>query len=202
MSHVTLINHTNEVVRLAIFKQPVRMATLGNIAWRIAEPPPGGQQVIEIPAEFSTFARYSTDPERPSELSAETAHVAFAETTAHFSIDSVSSQDRHAGGAVMTQRFTDLVLDEVRVVNNYGLGCLVAICKDGDPLYAPQVVWPGGLLMEDVRGSMYVSVVAQFTSKGSRLIDEEITQTQTELREGGTVTVTGSMWTGYALTVS
>ena len=111
MSHITLINHTDEVVRLAIFKQPVRMATLGSIAWRIAEPPPGGQQVIQIPADFSTYARYSTDPDRPSELSTETAHVAFAETTAHFTIDSLTSQDPHGGGAVMTQRFTDLVLN-------------------------------------------------------------------------------------------
>jgi hypothetical protein len=201
MSQITLINHTTEVVRLAIFKPSVRNPTLASIAWKVAAPPPGGSQTIEIPAPFEVVARYSANPADPANLSCRTAAVAFAETTARFAINAVTSQDRMTSGAVITQSFEDLVLNEVRIVNNYGIGCEVSLCKAGDAMYAPQVVWPGAQLMEDVRSAMCVAVVAQFTLGGQRLVQEEIGMTQTEVLEGGTVTVTGSMWKGYALTV-
>ncbi|AVP99245.1 hypothetical protein C7S18_19670 [Ahniella affigens] len=200
MPQITLRNQTNEVVRLAIFKTPVVNPNLASIAWRIAEPPPGGQQVIDIPSDFTVFGKYSNDFNDPSNLTVETAHVPFTETTAAFTIDSVISQDPSLHGAVIHQHFDGLVLNEVRITNNYGIGVLTAIAKGGDPLYAPQVIWPGGLFLEDVRGSLYVSVVAPFTGQGQRLVEEEISQTQTEVLEGGTITVSGSMWKGYALT--
>ncbi len=202
MSTITLRNNTQEVVRLAIFKTPVLNPTLSTIAWRVAEPPPGGTQTIVIPNDFSIFAQYSNDPTNPSNLCCETAHVPFAETTAAFSINGATSQDRRASGAVITQQFNGLVLNEVRVTNNYGIGTLTTIAKDGDAIYEPQVIWPGGLFLEDVRASFYVAVVAQFTTKGQRLVQEEFSQTQTEVLEGGTITVTGSMWNGYALSAS
>jgi hypothetical protein len=201
MSQITLINHTNEIVRLAIFKQSVRTPTLASIAWKVAAPPPGGRQTITIPSDFEVLARYSPNPANPADLSCSTAPVVFAETTALFNITAVTSQDQMSSGAVITQSFEDLVMNEVRVINQYGIGCEVSICKAGDALYAPQVVWPGALLMEDVRSSMYVAVVAQFTRSGQRLVQEEISLTQTEIQEGGAITVTGSMWNGYALTV-
>ena len=201
MSHITLINHTNGVVRLAIFRQSVRTPTLATIAWRIAVPPPGGgNEVIQIPLNFSVLARYSSRPANPSDLDTETAAVPFAETTAAFTIDAVESADHQASAAVITQRFTDLVLDEVRVVNNYSIGCEVRICQDGDPIYAPQVLWPGGLFIENIRSSFHVAVVSQSTASGQKLIDEEISQTRIEALEGSTIIVNGSMWTGYSLT--
>ncbi|MDZ4350163.1 MAG: hypothetical protein U1A22_11585 [Xanthomonadaceae bacterium] len=200
MSKITLINGTNEVVRLAIFKKAVLNPTLETIAWRVAEPPPGGTQIIEIPSDFEIFSQYSNNPSDPADLSVETAHVPFAETTAQFSIESVTSQDTRATGATIIQQFNNLVLNEVRVTNNYGIGTLTTIAKDGDAIYPPQVIWPGGLFMEDVRSSFYIAVVAQFTYKGQRLVQEEISQTQTEVLEGGSLRVEGSMWKGYALT--
>lgn len=202
MAQITLNNETQEVVRLALFKRPVINPTLSSIAWKVAAPPPGGSQVIDIPSGFEVYARYSADAENPANLTIRTMTVPFAETTARFSIDSVASQDRMTTGAVIAQRFDGLVMNEVRVVNNYGLGCEVSICKGGSPVYAPQVVWPGGLLIEDVRSSIYVSVVAQFTAAGQRLVQEEIGQTQTEVLEGGVLTVRGSMWRGYSITAA
>jgi hypothetical protein len=199
MSQITLINRTNELVRLAIFRQSVLNPTLASIAWKVAAPPPGGSQTIEIPAGFDVVARYSSNPSNPADLSCSTAPVAFTETTARFTINAVTSQDGMTSGAVITQSFEELVLNEVRVFNTYGIGCEVSIRKAGDALYAPQVVWPGAMLMEDVRSAMFVAVVAQFTRSGQRLVQEEISLTQTELLEGGVLTVTGSMWTGYAL---
>lgn len=85
--------------------------------------------------------------------------------------------------------------------NNFGVGVWGHITKDGDEIYPPQVIWPSGIRMEDIRSSYYVAVVAQFVNKGARLVDAEISVTECEVLEGGTVTVTGSMWTGYSISV-
>ncbi len=57
-------------------------------------------------------------------------------------------------------------------------------------------------MLEDIRSSLYLAVVAQFVYKGSRLVDEEISMTETEVLEGGTATVSGSKWTGYSIAAS
>lgn len=202
MSKITLINNTTETVRLALFKRPVLRPGLDVIAWKIVSPPPGGQAMVNIPENYGVMARYSGNPDDPSNLDTQTAVVAFSETTASFSIDAIASQDRHASGAVITQRFDDLVLNEVRVTNRYPIGVEVSILFDGDPIYAPQVVWPGGLLVEDIRGAIHAAVVAPFTGNGHRLVQAEYSQTQTEVREGGSLVVTGSMWKGYALSAA
>lgn len=199
MAHVTLVNRTNEMVRLALFMAPVLNPNLGSIAWMIASPPPGGSSVIEIPDDFAVQARYSSDPANPSHLDTETAAVAFAEFTASFAIEGVASGDAQATGAVIRQLFTDLVMNEVRVVNRYPIGVELSILKGGNPIHAPQVLWPGGMLMEDLRGSIHVAVVSQFAVAGERLVQEEISMARIDVLPGDTVVVTGSMWTGYAL---
>lgn len=201
MTHVTLVNRTNEVVRLALFMAPVLNPTLDTIAWKVVSPPPGGSTVIEIPDDFAVRARYSRDPANPSELDMQTAAVAFAEFTANFAIEGATSADGRAIGAVIRQQFTDLVMNEVRVVNHYPIGVELSILKDGSPIHAPQVLWPGAMSMEDIRGAIHVAVVSQFVFAGERLVQEEIGLTQVELPPNGTLVVTGSMWTGYALSV-
>jgi hypothetical protein len=59
-----------------------------------------------------------------------------------------------------------------------------------------------GLLTKGTRSSMYFTVVAQVAGKGQRLVQEEIDLTQIEVLEGGALTVSGSIWTGYALSDS
>jgi len=56
--------------------------------------------------------------------------------------------------------------------------------------------------MEDLRGPIHVAVVSQFTMAGERLVREEISMTQIDVRPGDTLVVTGSMWTGYALSLT
>lgn len=201
MAHVTLVNRTNEMVRLALFMAPVHDPNLGSIAWMIAEPPPGGSTTIEIPDDFAVQARYSSDPANPSHLDTETAAVAFAESTASFAIEGIASGDGQATGAVIRQLFTDLVMNEVRVVNHYPIGVELSILRGGRPIHAPQVLWPGGMWMEDVRGSIHVAVVSQFAVAGERLVQEEISMTRIDVQPGDTLAVTGSMWTGYALSL-
>jgi hypothetical protein len=200
VSTITLINQTDEVVRLAVYRKPVLNPGMGTIAWRIAEPPPGGQQTLQVPFEFETYARFSLDPNDPSALDNETAHLKFSETTARFDIESPVREDRRSSVPTIVQKFTDLYLNEVRITNLYGLGCQVVVAMDGAAIYPPQVVWPGSVLVEDVRGACYVAVVAPYTTAGERLVREELELTEIEALAGSVLTVRGSQWKGYSLT--
>jgi hypothetical protein len=207
MSQITILNQTSELVRVAIYKKPVLQPTLDTIAWQIVAPPPAGQSVVSIPAEFDAFAEYSLDlnnpdPTTPGATVYQTNVIPFNEMSARFVIGSVRSQDKQASGAVMSQVFNDLVLNEVRMENNFGVGVVSHVQKAGQDIYAPQVLWPGGVRMEDIRTTLYLAVVSQFLYQGGRLVDEEIQMTETPILEGGTATVTGSMWKGYAITTS
>ncbi len=207
MSQLTIINDSTDLVRIAIYKKPVLQPTLQTIAWQIVAPPPGGQTVVPIPEDYQAFAQYSLDlnnpnPTNPNITVYQTNVLPFNETSARFIISSVLSQDTQSSGAVLAQVFTDLVLNEVRMENNFGIGVLSHIQKAGQDIYAPQVLWPGGVRMEDLRTTFYLAVVGQFQYQGSNLVDEETQMTETPILEGGTATVTGSMWKGYSITTT
>ena len=112
---------------------------------------------------------------------------------------SVAGPPRKRRGA---QAFTDLVPSEVRVFNNFSIGAETTLHRGGDAIYEAQVIWPGSLFLENIESSMYVAVISQFTYKGQRLVQEELSLTETEVLEGGTLIVTGSMWTGYFLSAA
>jgi hypothetical protein len=207
MSQITILNGTNELVRIAIYKKPVLQPTLATIAWQIVAPPPGGQTVVPIPEDYQVYAEYSLDPNNPDPTSPtatvnQTNTATFNETTARFQIQSVTSQDKRASGGYITQVFSDLQLNEVRLENNFAVGVLSHIQKDGVDIYSPQVLWPGAVRIEDVRSTLYLAAVGQFVYQGSRLVDEEIQMTETPILEGGTALVTGSMWKGYSIVSS
>jgi hypothetical protein len=207
MSQITIVNNTDqgEVVRVAIYKKPILTPTLATIAWKVVAPPPSsGQTIVQIPESYTAYANYSYDPDEREDPNAgnRTAILNFSETTARFVIGTSSSQDNRANAANITQDFTNLVRNEVRMENRFGYGVWSHITKDGDDIYAPQILWPGAVRMEDIRASLYLAVVAEFLDKGDRLVDEEIGLTETELLEGGTAVVTGSKWKGYAIAVT
>ena len=202
MSTITVINHTSETVRIAIYQKPVVQPTLATIAWQIIEPPPdGGQTVVNVPSDYQAYANYSynTIERNDPDSGNRTAVLPFSENTARFVISSVTSQDQHASAASIKQVFTDLVMNEVRMENQFNYGVWSHITKSGQDIYAPQILWPGGVRMEDIRSTLYLAVVAQFVTSGSRLLDEEISITETPVVEGGSATVTGSMWAGYSI---
>lgn len=204
MSQITIVNGTNELVRIAIYKKAVLQPTLDTIAWQIVAPPPGGQTVVPIPEDYQVFAEYSLDPDNPDPTSPtatvnKTNVASFDVTTARFQLQSVVSQDKKATGGHINQVFNDLQLNEVRLENNFALGVLSHIQKDNLDIYAPQVLWPGAVRIEDVRSTLYLAAVGQFVYQGTRLVDEEIQMTETPILEGGTARVTGSMWKGYSL---
>lgn len=197
MSNITLINGTRETVRLAVFQAPVHNPTAAAIAWQVVAPPPGRHQIVEIPSALRVLVRYSSDPDRPDRLDSE-ATASFVETTASFTIDGNAPYDGHGGGAVIKQTFTDLVLNEVRILNSFRTGVEVSILRGDNILYEPQVIWPGGVRLEDARARLHVALVSPFTETGQRLVPEEIHLTQIEVREGSRLIVTGSPWTGYS----
>jgi hypothetical protein len=204
-SQITILNNTdnNELVRVAIYKK----ATLKTIAWQIIAPPPGGQSVMPIPEEYQAYAEYSMDPNSPDPtLPTATVYqtniVSFLQTTARFQILTPTSQDKRASGAYVSQVFNDLVSNEVRMENNFTLGVLSHIQKGGVDIFAPQVLWPGNVRIEDILSTLYLAVVGQFVFLGSQLLDEDIQMTEMPILEGGTAVVTGSMWNGYSITVA
>ena len=204
MSIITIVNDckNGEVVRVAIYKKPVIVPTLETIAWRIISPPPnGGRTTVQIPSDYQAYANYSSDGTNRDDPDGgnQTQILSFNEYTARFVVGSATSQDARATAATISQVFTGLVTNEVRMENQFGTGVWSHITKDGDDVYAPQVLWPGAVRMEDIRASFYLAVVSQFTYKGVRLVDEEISLTESELIEGGTATITGSMWDGYQI---
>jgi hypothetical protein len=204
MAQITIQNDSTDLVRIAIYKKPLLQPILDTIAWQIVAPPPGGQTVVPVPENFEAFAEYSLDLNNPDPTSVaatvyQTNHCPFNETSARFIVSAVRSQDKQASGAVMTQVFTELVLNEVRMENNFGIGVLSHVQKAGQDIYAPQVLWPGAVRMEDIRTPYYLAVVSQFLFQGNRLVDEEIQMTETPVLEDGTATVTGSMWKGYSI---
>ena len=89
--------------------------------------------------------------------------------------------------------------DEVQIENRAEHGVWGHLSKDGSDIVAPQVIPLGGVLVEDVCRPLSLAVVGEFVYEGSRLVQEEIGLTQTQVRAGMTATVTGSKWTGYAI---
>ena len=208
-SQITILNQTdnNELVRIAVYKKPTVQPTLNTVAWQIIAPPPGGQTVVPIPEDYQVYAQYSMDPNNPdptlpSATVNQTNVASFLQTTARFQILTATSQDNKATGAYVTQVFTDLVANEVRLENNFSIGVLSHIQKDGVDIFAPQVLWPGAMRIENILSTLYLAVVGQFVFQGSQLLDEDIQMTETPIVEGGTAVVTGSMWKGYSITTT
>lgn len=203
MNTVTLINNTNEVVRLAVFKQSILNPNLGTVAWRIVEPPPnGGHRTLQIPSTYQVFARYSSSTSNPGDLNSQTDTLEFDGTTARFDINEVVSSDGRRIGAALTQRFDGLTVNQVRIGNNTALGAEVSIMLDLTPIFPPQVLWPSGLFKEDVRSAMYVAVISQPARQEDLLVREALSQTQVPLRLGESIQISGSVWTGYRLSVA
>ena len=205
-SQITIFNSTenNELIRVAIYKKPTVTPLLSTVAWQIIAPPPGGQTVVPIPEDYQVYAQYSKDPNYPDITVPgvtvnQTNTVNFLQTTARFQILPATSQDNMATGAYITQVFTGLQTNEVRLENSFSQGVLSHIQKDNVDIFAPQVLWPGAVRIENIISTLYLAVVGQFVFQGSQLLDEDIQLTETPIVAGGTAVVTGSMWKGYSI---
>ncbi len=196
MSSITIINNTPEDLRVALYFRP-RGATLEPLIepfpWKILDiPRDDGSTSIAFTFDFTILARYSADPDHPDALSKETNALTAGESTALFTIDAAPAE---SGVAVLTQRFDKLIVNEIRVVNNYPLGCEVTFFKELSPLMPPKVIWPGGTLVTDLRGSFAIAIVDE-----SYTGEKVVTLNETPAEFGSQLTITGSKWKGYAIT--
>lgn len=200
MFKITIVNNTKEVVRVAIFKKPVKQPTLSAIAWRIADPPPvGGQTIIQIPNDYGIYANYSFDESGGDYPDGEyrTNIINFSELTARFIVERLQNKKKDV--AVIRQSFDELVLNEIRVENHYRSKIYPHLVKEGDEVYQSQVLEPGGLFKEDIRQNFFLAVVSQSVYKSDSLVEDEISLTETEILENCTVEITGSKWDGYII---
>lgn len=196
MSKITIRNHTEDVIRIAIYKTPAVNPAHPTIAWRIVAPPPGESQTVEVPQGFSVVSGYAEDF---SATHFKAAQCSFAKTTGFFFIN---PEDDHPSGVVIQESDEGLVPNRVRALNNLRSEALVTIAKGGDALYEKQAISSGGFYLEDIRPSFYLAVISQFILKGQHLIPEELALTQIKLPEEGVVTALGSLWDGYSLEVN
>jgi len=205
MSQLTIVSNSSDLLRVAIYKKPYRQPTLNTIAWKIVAPPPdGGQTTVEIPDNYSVFVNYSFDPAVRSDPNggSRTPVLTFDEATARFDIASKSTEDNRDTVAIHSRSFNDLVMNEVHLDNQAGFGVWGHIQKDGADIFPARVISPGRTLIEDVRSTLYLAVIDEFVSLGDRLVQEEISLTETPILEGQTATITGDEWQGYAIAVS
>lgn len=189
-----------ETIRVAIYQKPVHNPSLAIIAWQVLSLNYGEVLVVDVPAEFKLKARYPSknlaDYYRYPVLDQSFVSEVFSESASAFRIKIGESEPVELS-PVFIRDFTDLDEGDFRVLNDFDRGVEVAICRGEDEILEPQVVWPGGLFYEKLNGDLHIAVISQYTSKGQRLVSEEISITEKSLREGDILTVTGSKWRGY-----
>ncbi|HCN44737.1 MAG TPA: hypothetical protein DIT18_02960 [Pseudomonas sp.] len=191
-----------ETIKVAIYQRPVHNPSSAIIAWQVLSLNYGEVLVVDVPAEFKLQARYpSKNPERYDGypvLDQSFVSEVFSESASAFRIN-IGEGELVERTPVFIRGVADLVEDDFRVINDFDRGVEVAVFRGEDEIFEPQVIWPGGLLYEKLNGDLHVAVISQYTSKGQRLVREEISVTEKTLRDGDILTVTGSKWRGYSL---
>ena len=198
MPTITIKNNTADNPMIGIFRRSIKTPTLSAVAWKVILPPSHGIAVIEITDEFESYVNYGdrSDPNGGNR----TAPIGFTGTTAKF-IAEPSGQGAKSD-IILKKSSEDPTPDEVSISNNAGEGVWGHITQLGSDIYPPQVIWPGGVLIEDIRGPYLLAIVGDQIREGDRLVEEEVSQTQTPILPGQTATVTGSRWDGYSIAVS
>ena len=200
MPRITFINQTEEPVHLAVFRSPRRTAPNDPIAWRVVAPPPGGLAELPVPGAFRLRVRALAPQGWPTDPAADRAEAEIVGTTAAFAVETPRLDDGAAARPVRLRRAPErLVAEQVRVENRADRAVEVRIDLDGRPVIAPQVVWPRGVFLADLRARLQVAVVARGSAEGQRLLPQDLRPTQVPVLADGRVTVKGSRWCGFYL---
>lgn len=207
MSDITIINDTNEAIKVGVFREPFQQPTLHDFAWVVVEPPPeGGRTVVAISASYDVYVNYSFDHNERDDPygGSKTNTLAFSETTANFEVDTVTSDDQRASAATLKQVFENLVVNEVRIKNNFGTGVWTHLTQGGKDILRPEILPPGMTYMADVAALTFnLAIVSGDVDSGQSVMEEEVVSgPTTPILEGQTATITGSKYDGYAITIS
>ena len=202
MSSITIINQTAEPLRIAIFKHSHELPGLDAIVWQVVMPSPGGQTVVQVPDRFEVFGNYSSSPYELKDPTTEnkTNTISISGYTGTFEFTEANPEQ--IGTRIsLAQTFDDLVPGEIRLRNTASIGVWGHIAFDGADIYAPQVIWPGGVMVEDVTPELWVALIPDLVTPGTIMKPEQAGGAAVEIREGQVATVTGSEATGYSVTV-
>src|SRR5262249_25785009 len=201
---LTIMNRSTEAIRIAVYKQSYKLPTLGTLAWRVVAPPVNGQPIVQVPSTFQVFGNYPNQPAEKSDPAAgnQTNIITLAQYTGSFKLVEQSTGDQMQQVIQLAQQFTNLVPQEVNIRNTASIGVWGHITLGGDDVYPPQVIWPGGVMLEDIRPTLYIAIVADYVTQGAVIKEREISDTATAMMPGQVATVTGDKWTGFAIAVS
>jgi len=202
MHQITVINGTEEPIRVAIFRKPVRHPNLGSFAWKVLAPPPGGRSVVAIPDDYGVFVNVPTTPEERTDPDAgsRTPILSITDFTSRFRVAPTGGGS--SSSISLVQVHQGLVPGELRIDNEAGVGVWTHIQQDGVDIYRPQALAPGSsFLAAQPSTPFYLAVVSGSSSQGSLLSEVEISTTTIPILPGQTATVTGSVWSGYEIEV-
>lgn len=201
MSTITIVNSTqhDEPIQAVLYARPANAPTNRAIAWKVVDPlPDNGETVVDMPGYFGVYASYSTEGRRTEGPydGGRTPILPIAEGTGRFLIQGMPP------GIGLSSTFTDLVPNEVRIENQSSSGVWAHIVRDGNDIYAPQILPPEAVHIADIRSTLYLAVAPRLADEGFRLNEEETALTETPILEGQTAVVTGSKQKGYTITIA
>ena len=193
-TNLTLINHTEEFVRIAIFKQRYKAPRLNTVAWKIENPDhKGGACVVAIPTDFVIFV---------SSGECATQKITINANEAKFVVQGASTSDGADTTITLEGPLPAVATNQINIENLAQTCVSTHIQKGGSDIYPSQQLAYGQTHEEDVRPSLYLAVINEFVHKGDRLVDADISTSPFEALGGDTVVLTGAICgpSGYTFT--
>jgi len=197
MPNITINNKTVDNPMIGVFRRLIETPTLKAVAWKVLLPPSQGSVVIPILDGYEAYVNYGDQSDPNGGI--RTASIEFTGTAARFVVQSEGQAKKTA--LVLKKSSKDPTPNQVSIANEAGEGVWGHITQLGSDIYPPQVIWPDGVLMEDIRAPYLLAIVGDRVKEGDRLIEEEVSRTQTPILPGQTAIVTGSRWDGYSIAV-
>jgi hypothetical protein len=202
MGKFTIVNETNENVRVAVFKKPYNRPNMKLAIWDVeAIPRNGGVVEVEIPTTYDVYCNYPsniTGPENPYG-GTKTGIIRIDLETARFVVQDESTTDGNDTVANISRQFTDLEADEIQIDNHSSRAVWGHILMNGTDVYPPRLISPGRTFMEDVRTPIYLAIIDEYVSKGDVMVQEELITAPKSVFSGAIMTIRGSKWTGYSM---
>jgi hypothetical protein len=202
MGKFTLVNETEENVRIAVFKKPYNRPTMKLAIWDVESiPRKGGSVDVGIPTTYDVYCNYphTVDGSEDPYGGTRTGMICIDLETARFIVQDESTTDGNDNVANISRQFTDLEADEIQIDNHSSRAVWGHILMNGTDVYPPRLISPGRTLMEDVRTPMYLAIIDEYVFKGDVMVQEELSTAPKSVFSGAKITIKGSKWTGYAL---
>lgn len=203
MKCIKLENQTRETIRIAIFKKPFKQPSLNLWAWQILNIPAAGITSVEIPQTTEVFVNYPGPKDSRTDPYAgrQTNKISVDGSTARFILTSKTTIEGN-DTVVHMERVSEGLAPEIHIENQAQIGVWGHMTQSGKDLYAPEIIVPGGTLMETITENLTLAVVGEFVTEENRVLKAEIESAPTQILTGQIAVVTGSKWDGYAMAVS